>query len=418
MPQDYSDIGFTSSLQGVDSLASKPRNRVQGLDFDSFYSLNQNSLNYTRLQNRSRAYQAVVSPGDEPGTYKDLQTAINYVANSVVGGAVFLKTGIHYITNDITIPSNVSLIGEDRESTFLDFNFDTSYSIDIKGTDENNLVTNVMIQNLQLRNWGTSGSSVLNLPLQINYAKNVIIDNNIFKSCYSATQTGATVLIGSNINSDVFVTNNLFDTCRQGIKTQISSQLLTVDTVRITNNTFTVITETAIGIGNTRHTFIHDNYFYNVGDAITLTASTFSGIAYVSLVNNIIDFTVATSPANGYGIYLVNSGGGALIDVVISGNILTNINGAYGIFADSCAYLNIISNQVITNTKTDGIRLTTTSNSVLSGNISTSSAGYGINLTNAGCDRNIVTSNFLNGNTTGGLNNSGSNTSTGNNIVS
>ena len=83
---------------------------------------------------------------------------------------------------------------------------------------------------------------------------------------------------------------------------------------------------------------------------------------------------------------------------------------------------NSSSNTVVGNTfkgyaNYNGIYLDASDDNIISGNRITVCGQYGINISNSTCDKNIVTSNQLLGNTVGALNDSGTSTTVANNIT-
>jgi len=122
-----------------------------------------------------------------------------------------------------------------------------------------------------------------------------------------------------------------------------------------------------------------------------------------------------------------NTGHGLLLTgvtgAVISGNTINN-NTASGIYANGIIRCSIMGNICMNNDYNDigvydGISLAVNcvGNSLV-GNICTDNDRYEINIGAPGCDRNIVVANFLNGSDhTGALNDSGTNTEAGHNVV-
>ena len=79
-----------------------------------------------KLYIASRAYTAIVG-SDENDDYADLQSAIDYV-HSVGGGSVYIKSGTYILGQIITLYENVKLVGQSRESVFLDCIIDETLS--------------------------------------------------------------------------------------------------------------------------------------------------------------------------------------------------------------------------------------------------------------------------------------------------
>jgi hypothetical protein len=71
-----------------------------------------------KLHIPARAYTAVVGAGTLVD-YNDLQSAIDFVA-SVGGGSIYITSGTYSLPNILTIPTNIQIYGQSRETVFLD----------------------------------------------------------------------------------------------------------------------------------------------------------------------------------------------------------------------------------------------------------------------------------------------------------
>lgn len=106
------------------------------------------SVTYSRLHPTARPYTAVVSPpgGESAASTKyNLQQAINF-CHTLGFGRIFIKNGTYVIGSNLTMYSNIQIIGEDRDNTIFDFNNGTNY-FDCLGTLANFGFSGITIQN-------------------------------------------------------------------------------------------------------------------------------------------------------------------------------------------------------------------------------------------------------------------------------
>ncbi len=103
---------------------------------------------------------------------QDIQVAINKVSERG-GGIVRLLATRYRLTKDISIPSNVTLQGDGREGTILDF-LGNAVGIKIRGVDASNLVTHARLRDLVILSSGDA-----NAGLDIDYTDAVTVDNVI-----------------------------------------------------------------------------------------------------------------------------------------------------------------------------------------------------------------------------------------------
>ena len=106
-------------------------------------------------------YDAVVDQQGS-GTHLTIQNAINDV-NASGGGSVLLKNGTYILNDDITLYSNISLIGEDKYNTIIDGNQSVSnYKIDCSGSSPYSTGTiSVTVNDATVTGDGTTWSSNL-----------------------------------------------------------------------------------------------------------------------------------------------------------------------------------------------------------------------------------------------------------------
>lgn len=86
------------------------------------------------------------------------------------GGTVTLAFGVHVVDYNITIPSFITLQGEGRDSTRVDF-VDANFNISVAGT------ASARVRNLRIRDLTIERSANVNAALDITYADFLILDN-------------------------------------------------------------------------------------------------------------------------------------------------------------------------------------------------------------------------------------------------
>lgn len=125
-------------------------------------------------------FTRMVAPGD------DLQAALDAV-NREGGGTVQLLAAQYLLRSNITIPSNVALIGSGRDLTIIDFG-EAAYSLRCRGTSTD-LTKNFALAHLTIQNSSDEAG------LDIQYTEFWRIENIRITSC---TQKGMRVIAGSN----------------------------------------------------------------------------------------------------------------------------------------------------------------------------------------------------------------------------
>jgi len=104
-------------------------------------------------------------------------------------------------------------------------------------------------------------------------------------------------------------------------------------------------------------------------------------------------------------------------DSIVVGNISRN-NDYYGIeIGDDCSEIVINGNTCIDNDDNGIALFDDVNNCTFTGNISANNGSYGVRVWDATCNKNIISSNVLTGNTSGGLRNNGTNTQIGHNVT-
>jgi len=306
-----------------------------------------------------REIVAFVAPqGEAGGDFTNIQEAVNF-ANNLGGGTIFIKSGTYKISSHITLYSNIEIIGQDNDSTILDFQ-GGAYRISAPGISASHL-KNIHISNIQLKDSTYEYG-------QIDW---VYLDNFSIKNCkFINTQTtsGTDIYLGQatlgevsknySVDSRTFIVtnfatdlmiekNNISDfnstSFDSGIRidsntsVQIIGNIVTsthaghgiwlIDTVgvRVISNNVQVSgdnTDTAIYVKGADKNMISDNYFLAAGqDAVSIGDDADNN----TVVSNIL--SSKTGAAGGAGIAI----GDADENIIIGNQV---IQGKYGVSID------------------------------------------------------------------------------------
>lgn len=342
-----------------------------------------------------RPFKAVVGPTGI-GDFEDLQEALDY-ANLHGGGTVFVKEGTYVLTTDVTIYSNIKLVGEDDESVIFDAN-NTSNRLEIHGS-AGNLKRNIEIQNVTVKNCDISYGD--DAALSIKYAENVTVKECIFNNNNNETLTLGDIGIEDSLR--IFIRNNRFKT-----DTYVGINYDDSEHVEITSNYITslVYTASSTHVFINRNTFVDDGVVYFEGGGANSVISnnrfesvdgcaikTGSGFQNCVISKNYIYHSNYNSDTSLAAIYLFTDESPWNYGVSIVGNVVHDCNNhgiALDYGADNCAIV---------------------------GNVCRDNGGYGVSIGHSSCDDNLIIGNQLNGNTSGGISDSGTNTEKGHNVT-
>lgn len=117
---NFEDLGMNTRFQPNKSIPNTRPHVIDENEFRNTHRIPTGFVDYQNLTKDARFATAVVSLSGERGTFKDIQAAIVYV-NSLGGGVVYLRAGTYFISSQITLYSNIFLVGEGISSTVLDF---------------------------------------------------------------------------------------------------------------------------------------------------------------------------------------------------------------------------------------------------------------------------------------------------------
>ena len=301
-----------------------------------------------------REIVAFVAPqGEAGGDFTDIQEAVNF-ANNSGGGAIFIKSGTYKISSHITLYSNIELIGQDNDTTILDFG-GASIRLSAPGSSASHL-TNIHISNIQLKDSIYEYGSI-----DMVYTDNYSINNCKFVN--SQTTSGTDIYIEQATLGEV---NNNYSLASRGF----------------------IVTNTVTGLILDKNT-ISDYTSASFGAAIRIDANT-----NVIISNNTITSDNASA---GSGIWLINSDGTKVNknSIALSGSSTDLTIFSQG--ADNC----LITNNTLSSANSDGIILgydtDSSDNNIIMGNNITAAktagdfAAIGVNLG----DRNIIIGNYV-----------------------
>ena len=199
--------------------------------------------------------------------------------------------------------------------------------------------------------------------------------------------------------------------------------------VRIVSNQFDATAQAIAAAGATREVLISGNIFSNRPSAaaaiIALSNPSNLRLLIVGNVFNGVDARAGAIDLAGSGCVVQGNTLTALDNlprrfgilfrngnsVIIDGNTIAGFNN--GIQLGQAALVTerlVVANNRVAPTEWSGIFLLDTDDAILQGNIVSGAPGYGINISNAACDRTIVSFNNLVGNTTGGIQDLGTGT--------
>lgn len=338
------------------------------------------------------------------------------IINNAGGGTLYLANGTYLLTADIDIPSGVTLRGVSRDAVIIDCN--NSYAVKIAGTNaystgtvtinngDTTLVgsgttwTSAMVGRYVLLDglWYeiTAFNSTTSLTIDTYRGNNlagsayVLADTNFVAQIKDVTVTNAT---GSGIVSqyamETTIENVYVYDCGTGIDLDYSiyPQIITV-----------TVEDCGVGLDMNQV----DGFYVNFG---AFNNSTTGAGVLMNTANNATFFNSSVNDNTGDGINITSCQQVAFISLDVSGN------GGQGIEFVSGNTDNMVSESVINNNASDGIKMTATTDrtSVIGVSI-TNSGGYGINIAASTCDENYITAPAFSTNTSGNINDSGTNT--------
>lgn len=356
---------------------------------------------------------------------ESIQDAIDKLV-TLGGGTILIKNGTHIVESDITLSSNIYIIGENADGAIIDFNSSAS-QIKIVGSDAYSTGT------ISVSNGSTAvtGDSTV-WSTNATAGQHILLDHAWYPIAVVGNNTSITLAIP-------FAGVTLAGGTVYAIAT-------TVKDVKITNLTIQLSTIAAIKVQYTNETFFEDVLIIGCGQALDVDDASNFEFLTVDMVSCVTGMTLTNV---GLGVYRDNttintsSGVGLTLDnvknfVVQSSAILSSSgngitvsnssnfeirgfglvqNGGVGIeFSGNNSNINVDGISAESNSG-DGVKLTATSDGIImTGLFVTNNGGYGLNIANANCDNNIISNNIFSGNSSGEVTDSGTGTLIANNI--
>jgi parallel beta-helix repeat protein len=288
----------------------------------------------------------------------EINQAINDLPTS--GGRVLLLEGTYNISGSITIlKNNVTLEGQGVGTKLFLVNGANCHVIQVGNGStvlEGIRIANLIIDGNRSNQYGTCyGIYFYGSPSYL--ITKSIIENCRVENCRSygifLAYSNENVVVGNQ--SRLNVTGITLDTSNNNIITGNQLNSNSVYGIFLFNSNKNAVTGNQVNSNN--------------GEAI---------IIYFSNNNTVTGNQVNSNSSVGFYLYFAN-------DNTLTGNQV-NLNGGSGFYLYSSDYNSIVGNRC-------------------SGN-----GGYGINISDSGCDNNLVVKNYLTGNTTGSLNDAGTGT--------
>lgn len=349
-----------------------------------------------KIQSGARAYTAIVDAGGG-ADYTTIQAAINYV-NGLGGGNILIKNGTYTQAADIVLYSNINLVGESKDATIIDFN-NTHYRIYLYAVAG---IKNIEISKLKIKNWQYNNTYPLYRgAIYMSGAENIVI-----KDCYFEDNDDPVGDIYGDIyiygSSRIYIRDNYFlnsDDCSVHISGAGGSE-----------NYHIVISENYFkgGVG-ARIRAIYAYYLKIINNSVVDPEFIYSAerLSRTTIIGNYVSCSASITNA----IYIKESNGTKII-----GNTLKGLEAGYGVVLEDNARLVMIGNSIRI-FGNDGLKLIASDSSIINGNCIDNNGGWGINISNATCDKNIVISNYVLANTSGQIQDNGTNTEVAHNIT-
>lgn len=332
-----------------------------------------------------------VADGDGGGAGNGDQIEINSAitaVNAAGGGTVYLLEGTYVIDATITLLDNVKIIGAGQDATVIQLRSSHNSTVGIFTAGSG--VEDWEIRDLSINGNDAGQSSGTYYGVTVTGAggaanKGGTINNVEFYNLEDTSSVGVTMDTVVNIQ----ITNSFFHDVYYGVYGLASGTSVNMD---ISNNKFIGVTYAGVALQNITEVTIEGNSFI-------ISSSANSSIT----LNSATGLTISSNSFGGYdsapGVVGQNTG---VIDVAITGNSFEqqSASGVQGIFSNSLITgnsFNEIGNDQATNYP--AIRVTSTTNTTISGNSIYSPTGDGIQLDSASGSNlyNTITGNTIEG---------------------
>lgn len=371
--------------------------------------------------------QVFITVGEEKNkdnNFDDIQEAIDYVYGQG-GGTVFIKNGEYLVNNNIVMKQGVSLLGESPYNVVINFQ-GQAYQIQSKGTSIYSTGTITLTNRSNIitgsgTNWTSAyeGKAIiykgyLAYIVSVNSTTEMEVDLVWMKETEaSVTFNIVNELIATNISNITVVDSTHSDGgifYQYSYALELAELIVFSSTIGIKFNSTTAVNiegwetyscGTGIKIENCGGGWsLSDGYLVDS----TNNGLDVDGLSDCSLTN----FSILTSGSDGMSFNNIRGLG------ISDFSLLSN--GANGIhFQSNCSNTEVLNANIHLSTN-DGIKLDSNIDSIIvtATTIKTNS-GYGVNIANANCDKNIICNNTILSNVSGSINNSGTSTITANN---
>ncbi len=179
-----------------------------------------------------------------PDEYTTIQDA---VGNASAGDTVYVKDGTYYVSDvRLTIDKPLSLVGQDRQATIIEFSGNSYYI---------NSVIDITVDNVTLSGFTIIGNDI---PTDIHLqGSNCKISNNIIEN------TSFTAIDAEPSENNVITSNSITNNGYYGIYFPSSDSI-------ISNNTITKNNNTAIVVDSSENVTIGQNHISNNGNGILI----------------------------------------------------------------------------------------------------------------------------------------------------
>ena len=368
------------------------------------------------LEPSSRAAKAIVGTSTNAGLgdFKDIQAAIDYV-DDLGGGVVFLKAGTYTLTTGITLYNNITLVGEDPDTTIIDAN-STNSGISANGSAGEYAVGTITVTNGSTTVTGSGTSWAAN----VDTTKKIVIDGVLYDI--------------ASVDSDTQIT---LSKAYQGVTISSLSYYTAAFLRKIVLKDFTLQNAAGNMDGQINLNYIYDSWVENVRSnnfisgtygrgfhlkrCVNLTVLNCLGFNNIGIniyldsgQSCVIDNCRALNSTALSGIYLNNSLGLGTKNIVRDCISAHNEQAGIAVFSGK----NIIANNIIYRNNLRGIDVSR-EETVIIGNIIEQNADYGVWIHTSNGDNCTVSGNYISFNVNDGIRLSDAsdyNTIVGNNV--
>lgn len=350
------------------------------------------------------------------GSTSNIQTALDAL-NTAGGGTLYLKAGTWTLSSSLTGYSSVAIVGISTGSTIIDFN-STASSLNYIGTAVYSTGTITAASGVNITGSGTlwlaNVSAGQYLFLGTRWYLIAAVTGNttlVLAESYGDNVTLPSTYRVSAIKHDIFIKGlTVKNSTATGIVATDARKIVMEDVDLLQNNKGWVFTNVSLCPMKRVQALASTSNGYeltNVGLFDNENTNAFGNGAHGAVFNNVKTgtFFACASDTNTTNGYNITTG----VDLTMY--VEASSNGGKGIEQVSgCDSIIIYDSPVRSNTS-DGIKFTATAtNCRIYGSSITSNGGYGVNIANANCTTNILTTNVFSGNSTSACNDTGTST--------